>query len=433
MSLPSRTETVIVGAGHNGLAMSRLLTLGGMDHVVIERRETLGGGWQDRWDEFRLVSPNWALSLPGQPYGGTEPDGFLPRNEVIATMRRYAETVAAPVVAGTEVTRLGGSSFGGEGDGDRFVVETGAGPVHARNVVVAIGAYHRPHIPPVGEALPARVHQVHSHAYRREADLPPGGVLVVGSGQTGVQLAEELQDAGREVYLSVGTAPRVPRRYRGRDVFHWLVDLAVRGRSLGVTLPTPAQLPSPYARFGGNAALSGHKGGHSTDLRAMAASGINLVGRIGAVDGELVTFTPGLLGTLDRVGGFFAENVEPLFDRYVAASGEDFPPDDNVWSDHQPPEPAELDLARAGISSVVWSSGFRPDYGWLEFGIFDEMGLPRTERGVSEVPGLFFVGQLWQTNQASATLFGPWLDVPHVASAMGLTLPPGEGDGDPRG
>jgi len=347
-------------------------------------------------------------------------------------MRRYAETVAAPVVTGTEVTRLGGASFGGTGD-DRFVVETPAGPIHARNAVVAIGAFHRPHVPFLGQALPARLHQVHSFDYRRESDLPPGGVLVVGSDQTGAQLAEELQDAGREVFLSVGTAPRVPRRYRGRDIFHWLVDLAVIGPRIGVLLPAPEQLPSPLARFGGNATLSGHKGGHSTDLRAMAASGITLVGRIGAVDGEVVQLTPGLTQTLDRIAGVFPENVVPLIDRYIAASGDSFPEDDNEWSDFQPPEPAELDLAAAGISTVLWSSGFRPDYGWLEFGIFDEMGLPQTRRGVSEVPGLFFVGHLWQTNQVSATLFGPWIDAPHVATEMGLTLPPGEVGGDPRG
>lgn len=431
MPLPSRTETVIVGAGHNGLAMSRLLTMAGMDHVVIERRATLGGGWQDRWDDFQLVSPNWALSLPGQPYDGSDPDGYMSRDEVVATMRRYAETVAAPVVTGTAVTRVAGSSSGEAGD--RFVVDTAAGPLHARNVVVTIGAFHRPHIPPIGAALPSRVVQLHSLLYRRESDLPPGGVLVVGSGQTGVQLAEELQDAGREVYLSVGTAARIPRRYRGRDIFHWLVDLAVRGPAVGVTLPSVDKLPSPGARFAGNPALSGHKGGHSTDLRAMAASGLTLVGRIASVDGEVVRFTPGLSATLDRVAGFFGQNVEPLFDEYVAASGGSFPPDDNVWSDFEPPELDELHLERAGISSVLWASGFRPDYRWIDFAILDDMGLPRTQRGISDVPGLFFVGQLWQTNQASATLFGPWVDAPHVAASMGLTLPDGERGGtDPR-
>ena len=348
-------------------------------------------------------------------------------------MRRYAETVDAPVVTGTAVTRLGGATFGGTGD-DRFLLETPAGQIHARNVVVAIGAFHRPHVPVPGQALPDRIHQVHSFDYRRESDLPPGGVLVVGNGQTGVQLAEELQDAGREVFLSVGTAPRVPRRYRGRDIFHWLVDLAVKGPPIGVTLPAPEQLPSPRALFAGNATLSGHKGGHSTDLRAMAAAGITLVGRIGAVGGEVVQFTPGLSETLDRVAGIFPENVVPLMDRYVAASGESFPDDDNelVGLPAARARPSSISPA-AGISTVLWSSGFRPDYGWLEFGIFDEMGLPQTRRGVSEVPGLFFIGQLWQTNQVSATLFGPWLDAPHVATEMGLTLPPGEVGGDPRG
>lgn len=419
MQLPSRTDVVIVGAGHNGLAMSRLLSLAGRDHVVIERRETLGGGWQDRWDAFRLVSPNWVSSLPGQPYDGAEPDGFMPRDEIAARVRRYAATVDAPVITGTDVRRVGPRTDGGDG----FVVETSAGQVVARQVVVAVGAFHVPRIPAVAAALPARISQVHSHHYRRESDLPPGAVLVVGSGQSGVQIAEELQDAGREVYLSVGSAIRAPRRYRGRDVFRWLGALAARGPQVGVTLPQVDNLPSPEARFAGNPALSGHKGGHSTDLRAMAAGGMSLLGRIDRVEGERMTLAPGLSATLERVGATFDQVFAPLVEALLAATGEEAPPDDNVWSTYEPPELDELDLGRAGVSSVVWTTGFRPDYGWIDFPVADEMGLPRARRGVSEIPGLFFVGALWQTNQASATLFGPRVDGRHVAEAMGLTLP----------
>jgi putative flavoprotein involved in K+ transport len=417
MELPTRTDTVIIGAGHNGLAMSRSLSLAGRDHVVIERRTTLGGGWQDRWDAFRLVSPNWTTSLPGQPYDGTEPDAFMPRDSIVATVRRYADTVNAPVVTGTHVQRLAPRAGGG------FDLETDHGTLAADRVVVATGAFHVPRIPEVAAALPARIASLHSHAYRRESDLPPGAILVVGSAQTGCQLAEELQDAGRAVYLSVGSAGRVPRRYRDRDIFRWLGALAVRGPSVGVGLPTLDQLPSPGARFNGNPSLSGHKGGHSTDLRAMAESGITLVGRIEAVDGERLRLAPGLPATLDRIDTFFGERFQPIIDRFIDVAGEDAPPDDNVWSTFEPPEPEVLDLGRAGISTVLWTSGFRPDYGWIDAPITDEMGLPRARRGVSDVPGLYFVGSLWQTNQASATLFGPQVDGRHVANAMGLTLP----------
>jgi putative flavoprotein involved in K+ transport len=416
MDLPARIDTAIIGAGHNGLAMSRLLTQAGRDHVVIERRETLGGGWQDRWDAFRLVSPAWTTDLPGQPYEGDAPDSFIPRDEIVATVRRYAATIRAPVVTGTRVEALTLRDGG-------FGLSTDRGPVEARQVVVAAGAFHLPHIPEIASALPARVTSLHSHHYRREQDLPPGAVLVVGSGQTGCQLAEELHDAGREVYLSVGSAGRVPRRYRGRDIFRWLEALGFQGPALGVGLPRPDQLPSPQARFNGNPSLSGHKGGHDTDLRAMAESGITLVGRIAAIEGDRMTIAPGLAATLRQIDDFFRVRFQGLIDKFVDLIGEDAPPDDNVWSTHEPPEPESLDLGRAGISTVLWTSGFRPDYRWIDAPVTDDMGLPRTDRGVSAVPGLFFVGALWQTNQLSATLFGPRVDSRHIGEAMGLTLP----------
>jgi putative flavoprotein involved in K+ transport len=418
MDLPVRIDTAVIGAGHNGLAMSRLLSLGGRDHVVLERRATLGGGWQDRWDAFRLVSPNWTTSFPGQPYDGPAPNAFMPRDDIVATVRRYADTVKAPVVTETHVSRLAPRP-GGAG----FVLETNHGPLEAERVVVATGGFHRPNIPAIAAALPERITAVHSFDYRRESDLPPGAVLVVGSAQTGCQLAEELQDAGREVYLSVGSAGRAPRQYRGRDIFRWLGAVAIRGPALGAGLPTPDQLPSPQARFFGNPSLSGHKGGHSTDLRAMAELGIRLLGRIDRVEGETLILAPGLAATLDRVAAVFGERLQPSIDRYIVAAGEDAPPDDNAWSSYAPPELETVDLRRAGISSVIWTSGFRPDYSWIDAPVTDDMGLPRAARGVSDVPGLFFAGALWQTNQVSATLFGPHVDGRHVAGAMGLTLP----------
>ena len=212
MELPARIETVIVGGGQAGLTMSWFLAKADRDHVVLERRATPGGGWQDRWDGFRLVSPNWTASFPGSPYDGPEPDAFMPRDEIAGRVAQFGERDGAPLSLDTSVTRLARHD-------DGFRLETNRGPLEASQVVVATGGFHEPRIPPITASLPSRIGQVHTHNYRNEASLPPGAVLIVGSGQSGVQIAEELVEAGRRVYLSVGTAGRMPRRYRGRDIF----------------------------------------------------------------------------------------------------------------------------------------------------------------------------------------------------------------------
>jgi putative flavoprotein involved in K+ transport len=417
MSLASRTDTVVIGAGHAGLGMSWYLGQAGRDHVVLERRATIGGGWQDRWDEFCLVSPNWSASFPGDPYAGGDPDGFMPRNEIVARIAGYAATIGAPVATETEVLRLSTRVGGG------FRLQTTQGAIDAERVVVAAGSFHQPRIPDVAPALPPRLTQLHSHEYRNERSLPNGAVLVVGSGQSGVQLAEELFDAGRDVYLSVGKAGRVPRRYRGSDVFRWLAGLANRGPALGVTLPTVDQLPDPRARMAGNPHLSGHKGGHDTNLREMAARGMTLLGRIEGDDGERLRLAPDLPANLAFADRFFDERFRELADTFIERAGIDAPSDDRQPFEFDPPAPTELDLAAAGISTVLWTSGYRLGYPWLDLPIVDELGFPRQRRGVTDVPGLYFLGLLWQHNQGSATLFGVGADTRHIAEQMGLPLP----------
>ena len=414
MGIPSSIDTVIVGAGQAGLVMSRFLGRAGRDHIVIERRSTLGGGWQDRWDGFRLVTPNWLASLPGRPYDGSEPDGFMARDEIVRRIASYAETVDAPIALATEVSRLGTRASGG------FVLETSDGSVQADHVVVATGGYHVPRIPPVAQSVPDGTTQIHSHDYRNEASLPPGSVLVVGSGQSGVQIAEELVAAGRQVFLSVGGAPRVPRRYRGRDYFGWLADIAMRGAAVGVSLPTVDTLPDPRLRLAAHPHVSGHGGGHETNLRRMAASGITLLGRIAGVNGSTVSLAPDLSTSLARADAFFGERMQPMIDRFIDLAGIDAPPDDRVPFQFDPPELAELDLRGAGVSTVIWATGYRLDYGWIDLPIFDNQGFPRHRRGVTEVPGLYFLGLLWQYTQASSTLVGPTLDAPHLLEAMEL-------------
>jgi putative flavoprotein involved in K+ transport len=417
MNLPTKVETVVIGAGHSGLIMSSVLGGAGRDHVVLERRASLGGGWQDRWDEFCLVSPNWTASLPGMPYDGPDPDGFMPRDEIVARIARYADVVGAPVSLETEVRRVA------PGDHGRFRVETTRGDIAADNVVVAAGSFHAPRVPPIAAAFPSTVDQLHSHDYRRETSLAPGAVLVVGSGQSGVQIAEELHEAGRDVYLSVGSAGRMPRRYRGSDMFRWLQSIAQQGARYGVSLPTRDKLPSPKAKFVGNPHLSGRNGGHDTNLREFAMRGMTLLGRIDRVEGQRLVLVPDLPDRLAAADRFFRERFQPDVERFIELAGIAAPPDDRRDATFDPPVLADLRLDEAGISTVIWTTGYRLDYGWIDFPIRDEDGYPNQQRGVTDVPGLYFLGLMWQSTLASATLFGPKVDSLHLASVMGLPIP----------
>ena len=409
--LPDSVHTAVIGAGHAGLIMSRLLGQAGREHVVLERRGTLGGGWQDRWDAFRLVSPNFVTALPDYPYDGPEPDLFMTRDEIASRTARYASIVGAPVVLGAEVRHLTQD----DGQPRGFRLETARGTLRAQEVVVATGAFHKPRIPQQPRFGP-RIHQVHAHDYRNPEALPPGGVLVVGTGQTGVQLAEELHAAGRAVTLSVGHCGRATRRYRDRDWFWWVLELVHRGPAVGVELPTIHTLPDPRLRFACNPHMSGHGGGHDTNLRRFAANGIRLVGRFQAGDGERATFAEGLEGELRFADGFFDERIRPIFEKYAERAGLELPPDDREPFDHTVPDVTELDLAAEGISSVVWTTGYAPDYAWLDVPVIDEFGVPRHARGVSDIPGLTFLGLLFQLDNGSANLTGVARDAEYLAS-----------------
>ena len=411
-ALPRSIETVVIGAGQAGLIMSWHLQRAGRPHVVLDRRETLGGGWQDRWDGFVLVTPNHRTELPGFPYDGADPDGFMARDAIAARVRSYADVIAAPVHPSTEVRRLRVPGGGGH----RFRLETSDGPIDADTVIVATGPFHRPRIPAAAADLPSRITQLHSHDYRAVSQLPPGGVLVIGSGQTGVQLAEELREAGREVYLSVGHCGRVPRRYRGQDLFRWLRHLATRGAEFDAALPTVDQLPDQRMWFAGNPHLSGHHGGHDTNLRQMALDGTHLVGRFVSADGEHARFGADLAANLRFADDFFDMRFRTLIDTFVERAGIEAGPDNRAWPVFEPPEVTELDLAKAGISSVLWTTGYAPDYAWLELPILDDFGVPRHVRGISKVPGLTFIGLLWQHNLLSANLVGVDLDAEYLAA-----------------
>ncbi|WP_082392706.1 MSMEG_0569 family flavin-dependent oxidoreductase [Nocardia arizonensis] len=378
-----RREVVVIGGGQAGLSMSWHLTARGIDHVVLER-DTVAHEWRDaRWDNFTLVTPNWQCALPGYAYAGPDPDGFMSRAEVYDWVRGYADTFGAPVREHVEVCAVTRSPEGG------FDVDTTAGPLHCEQVVVAVGGYHIPTIPRFAEKLPADVTQLHSARYRSAAALPDGGVLVVGTGQSGAQIAEDLHIEGRAVHLAAGDAPRVARFYRGRDCVAWLHDMG------HYDIPIQQQPGGLGKRENTNHYVTGRDGGRDIDLRRFALEGMSLYGRMIDADGTRVRFAPTLERSLDAADAV-AEGIKDSIDAYIARSGIEAPPEPRyrpVWRPER--EVTAIDLAEAAISTVIWSVGFRTDYRWLRVGVFDGAGHPCHNRGVTTVAGLYFLGLPW--------------------------------------
>jgi putative flavoprotein involved in K+ transport len=285
-------------------------------------------------------------------------------------------------------------------------------------VIVATGAYQVPKLPGSSAALAPEVLQLHTDSYRNEETLPPGGVLVVGTGQSGCQVAEELHEAGRAVYLSVGSSGRSPRRYRGRDIFWWIGQLKDRGPEFGIPVMTVEDLPNPRERFASNPHVSGKNGGHDINLRALGRSGVTLLGHIAAVDGTYVRFAPDVEAGLAAADRWFDEVLRDDIDRFIAGAGIEAPLDDRVSVAFDPPGIDELNLEQAGIGTVIWATGYRFDFGWLHPQTFDDTGYPHHRRGISEVPGLYFVGLPWLFTQSSSLLAGVGADAAHLADHL---------------
>jgi len=398
-------EMVVVGGGQAGLSLSHHLVRSGVDHLVLER-DTVAHEWRDgRWDAFTLVTPNWHCRLPGYPYDGPDPDGFMRRDEVHAWVRRYAGTFDAPVAEGVAATRLAPRPGGG------FVIETTAGTVTADAVTAAVGGYHVPVVPPWAADLPEQVTQVHSHEYRNPGLLPEGPVLVVGTGQSGTQIAEDLLLAGREVHLAAGRAPRVARRYRGKDCMTWLAEMGV------YDIPVAAR--GLAKRESTNHYVTGRDGGRDIDLRDFARRGMRLYGRATGVTDGALTFAPTLATDLDHADSV-AESIKDDIDRWIEAQGIDAPAEERYVPVWRPEAEAErLDLDR--IAAVVWSVGFQADWSWLgplAPAVLDHERLPRHARGLSPVPGLSFLGLPWLHTWGSGRFLGIAEDAAHVARAV---------------
>lgn len=397
-----KVDTLIVGGGQAGLAASEHLTNNKVPHLIVERSRIAERWRSERWDSLVANGPAWHDRFPNMTFADIDPNSFATRDRIVDYFVAYAKQIAAPIRCGVEVTALTRNA-----DGSGFRAETSQGVIEAKNVIAATGPFQKPVIPAL---LPADsgIVQIHSAAYRNPAQLPAGGVLVIGAGSSGVQIADELARAGRSVHLSVGPHNRPPRSYRGRDFVWWLGALGL----WDIKTNDPALEHVTIA-------VSGAHGGHTVDFRNLAASGITLVGRAEACQDGIMRFAPDLSKNI-AAGDADYLSVLDAADAYVAREGLDFPEEPEARIIGAAPQCAidpvlQLDLAKAGITSIVWATGYVLDFSWLKIDAFDEKGRPAHQNGVSKVPGLYFLGLAWLSRRASPFIWGAWHDAKHLA------------------
>lgn len=399
-------DTVVVGGGQAGLSVSWHLKKAGCDHVVLDRGQ-IGDTWRNRWDSFCLVSPNKLCRLPGFHYDGDDPDGFMLRDEIVNYIERYAASFDPPFRAGVEVTRIEASAGPG-----RFKLTTSDGVLEAHNLVITVGTHQHPNIPSWHKDLPQGVTGLHTRGYRNSESLPDGAVFIVGSGQSGCQVAEDLHLSGRVVHLAVGNAGRIPRRYRGRDAFEW--DLATGY----MHMPVQEHPKGTAIRFKAHPHMSGRDGGRTIDLRQMALDGITLHSKVEGVQDGCLVLAGGLEETLKAVDEVCRAEMQGI-DKFIAENGLDDPEEVVAPVEWQPqPEPRLLDLAEANVSTVIYATGFHRDFGWIDLPVFDESGYPRYERGITEIPGLYFCGLHWMHTQGSGLFYGVGDDAEYVVNHL---------------
>ncbi|MDN4054867.1 MSMEG_0569 family flavin-dependent oxidoreductase [Massilia sp. YIM B02763] len=403
-------DVVIVGGGQAGLSMSWYLQQAGIGHIVFEKHAQVHAWRTQRWDAFSLVTPNWQCQLPGHPYDGDDPHGFMKKDEIVAYLDRFVAKVAAPVREGVEVLKV--VLLAGAG----FSVLTSLGPTTARQVVVASGCYQDPIVPDYADALPAGIAQIHSADYRNPQALPDGAVLVVGSGQSGAQIAEDLHLAGRRVHLATGNAPRCARFYRGRDVVDWLADMGYYEKSV---LEHPLR---EGVRDNTNHYVTGRDGGRDIDLRAFAREGMQLYGALTGIEDGRLAFAPNLQANLDAADKVY-NGINAAIDKYIDERGIAAPPPSVYAPVWQPDaERTSLDLEAEGIGAIVWCIGLRPDFGWIDAPVFDGRGHPVHLRGVSEQPGLYFLGLPWLHTWGSGRFSGVARDAHYLAQHIAAAL-----------
>jgi putative flavoprotein involved in K+ transport len=408
-----RTDTVIIGAGHAGLALSRCLTDRGVDHVVLERG-CVGERWRTaRWDSFQMLTPNWLSRLPDWRYPGTDSDGFMTAPEFVQYLSGYARSFDAPVETGTLVTRVQRAAAG-------FAVDTDRGLWRARNVVVATGYHSEAKVPGLAARLAHDLTQIPSSRYRSPASVPAGAVLVVGASASGVQIAHELAAAGRPVLLAVGCHTRLPRRYRGHDILWWLDRTGRLDRTIDQMPDAGAALAEPSLQLVGTTDPRG------IDLGVLAQGGVRLTGRLRDIGGAVAHFADDLADTCGAAQRRLDQILGEI-DRYATGvSGSvALAPADPPAPVAVPATPSRVDLRAAGVSAVVWATGYQPSYPWLTVPVLDG-GRIRHQRGITEVPGLYAIGLRFQHRRSSTFVDGARHDArylaQHIAAARPVTV-----------
>lgn len=395
-------DTLIIGGGQAGLAMSHMLSQRGCANIVVERYRIAERWRTERWDGLRFQFPNWSIQLPDFPFSPAEPNAFATSDEIVRYLTAYAKFVGASVRCGVDVQSLRrrDSLIG-------FVAETSEGRIEAANVVVATGPYQRPIVPTL-LSNNATVFQVHANRYRRPEQLPSEAVLVIGSGASGVQIAEELLRAGRQVYLSVGRHRRMPRRYRGRDVIWWLSALGLD--------QTPVEKRGPDPSF---PLITGAYGGHTLDFRQLAAQGVRLLGHLRAAHDDWLDFAPDLAASLAHGDAAYAGFLD-LVDAHVEHNGLKVPREPSARTNSPDPgdliEPLRaLNLCGASIGSVIWATGYGFDLSWIDVPVLDARGHPLHRHGITDVPGMYFIGLQWLSKMTSSFLSGVGDDAARLA------------------
>jgi putative flavoprotein involved in K+ transport len=399
---------IIIGGGQAGLSVSYCLKQRGIEHMIFEKQR-IGHEWRSRrWDTFCLVTPNWQCQLPGYPYPGNDPYGFMAKDRIVEYLEGYAASFDPPLKTGVTVNKVS------QIDNGSFAASTSIGEYTADRVVIAVSGYHTPKIPRLAERLPTSIHQLHSSTYKNPESLPAGSVLVVGTGQSGCQIAEDLHLAGTQVHLCVGGAPRSPRMYRGKDAVEWLDLMGYYDISID------EHPKKETARSNTNHYLTGRDGGREIDLRKFALQGMKLHGRLRSIDDGKLEFQDDLNQNLDRADAV-AENIKQNIDKFIERDRIDAPsepPYRPVWQ----PENVELslDLAAANIQTVIWATGFQTDFSWIDIPVFNGSGYPRHDRGIANVSGCYFIGLPWLHTWGSGRFSGVARDANYIAEHIAI-------------
>ena len=402
-----KTDTLVVGAGQAGIAISEHLGNHGVPHLVLEKNRIAEAWRSGRWDSLVANGPAWHDRFPNLEFTDVKPDAFPAKERIADYFVTYAKQLEAPIRTGVEVLgvhRNNGSPV--------FTVETTQGVIEARNIVAATGAFQHPVIPPVVPEGTA-VKQLHSFYYRNPEQLPAGAVLIVGGGASGAQIADELRRSGRKTYLSIGPHDRPPRSYRGRDFVWWLGVLGL----WDIAAQEPGQEHVTIA-------VSGAYGGKTIDFRRLAGEGITLLGLTQSYHDGVLSFAPDLQQNIAHGDSSYLSMLDAA-DAYVEHTGIDLPPDPEARKAFADPDClrnplSSLDLDAAGITTIIWATGFRQDFSWLKVDIFDETGNPRHQRGVSPEPGIYFLGLPWQSRRGSTFIWGVWHDAKYVADQIAI-------------